>query len=221
MNLVHTASLARWFGRDVLCRVEGVSDRFALTFDDGPSPANTPRLLDVLARHRARATFFVLARHARRHPALVRRLHEAGHELGVHGRDHVPPAFLPAGWLRRQVADTASAIRDACGQQPGCYRAPFGMLRRTQARYVRQLGLVPVLGDIYPEDPHVNDAERIAAMVLKRLRPGSIVILHDSSVFGDASRAPTIEAVDRMLAAASARGLAAVSVRELTGTAAG
>jgi peptidoglycan/xylan/chitin deacetylase (PgdA/CDA1 family) len=85
MNLVHTSWLARLLGRETVCRVDGVEDRFALTFDDGPSPTNTPRLLDVLARHGARATFFVLSRHARRHAAVLRRLHDAGHEIGLHG----------------------------------------------------------------------------------------------------------------------------------------
>jgi peptidoglycan/xylan/chitin deacetylase (PgdA/CDA1 family) len=215
MNLVHSSWLGRWFGRDVVCRVEGIHDRFALTFDDGPSPTQTPRVLEVLARHNARATFFMLAPHARRHAALVRAVHEAGHEIGVHGRDHVPPVLLTPGQLRRQIDDTAAAVRDACGERPGCYRAPFGMLRRSQARFVRQLGYVPVLGDIYPEDPHEPRADRIAGTTLRRLRPGSIVILHDSSVFGDASRSRTIEAVDRILAASAVAGLRAVSVRDM------
>lgn len=215
MNLVHSPWLARWFGSDVRCRFEHVEGRFALTFDDGPSPTATPRLLDVLARHGASATFFVLEPHARRHAAIVRRAHEAGHELGVHARDHLPPALMPRALLRRQIEETAGAIEDACGERAVSYRAPFGMLRRSQARWVRSLGYFPVLGDVYPEDPHVNDAARIAGETLRRLRAGSIVILHDASVFGDASRSPTLEAVDLILDAAARMGLRAVSVREL------
>lgn len=215
MNLVHTPWAARWLGPDVTCRVEGADGAFALTFDDGPSPTNTPRLLEVLARHGALATFFVLAGHARRHGAIVRRAHEAGHEIGIHALDHVPPALMPRALLLRQLEATAAAIADACGERPGCYRAPFGMLRRTQARWVKALGYAPVLGDVYPEDPHVGDPARIADETLRRLRPGSIVILHDSSVFGDAPRGPTLEAVDAILAATARLGLRAVPVRDL------
>lgn len=215
MNLVHAGWLPRWLGPDVACRAEGVTGRFALTFDDGPSPTNTPRLLDVLARHGARATFFVLEGHARRHPAIVRRAHEAGHEIGVHARDHLPPALMPRALLRRQLEATAAAIHEACGRRPGAYRAPFGMLRRSQARWVKALGFTPVLGDVYPEDPHESDPARIADATLRRLRAGSIVILHDASVLGDGSRAPTIEAVDLILAAAARMGLRSVPAREL------
>ena len=217
MNLVHSSWLARLLGQETVCRVEGVSDRFALTFDDGPSPTNTPRFLDLLARHGARATFFVLSRHARRHAEVVRQAHDAGHEIGLHGRDHFPPALLPGVALRYQVADALAAVAEACGHQPACYRAPFGWLMRRQAREVRKLGLVPVLGDIYPEDPHDKDPARIARVTLARLRPGSIVILHDSSVFGDAPRHATLAAVERILAASAEKGLKAVSVRELLG----
>ena len=217
MNLIHTPWPARWLGPDVTCRAEGEGGRFALTFDDGPSPTNTPRLLDVLARHGARATFFVLAAHARRHAAIVRRAHEAGHEIGIHARDHLPPALMPRALLRRQLEETAAVIADACGERPRCYRAPFGLLRRSQARWVRELGYAPVLGDVYPEDPHVREPALIAGETLRRLRAGSIVILHDSSVFRDAPRGPTIEAVELILGASARLGLRAVRVCELLG----
>jgi len=215
MNLVHTGWLSHWLGPDVVCRVEGANGRFALTFDDGPSPMNTPRLLDVLARHGARATFFVLAGHVRRHPAIVRRANSAGHEIGVHALDHLPPALMPRTLLRRQLEATAAAVHDACGHRPGAYRAPFGLLRRSQARWVKELGFTPVLGDVYPEDPHERDPARIADATLRRLRAGSIVILHDSNVLGDGSRSPTLAAVDAVLAAGARMDLRSVPVREL------
>jgi peptidoglycan/xylan/chitin deacetylase (PgdA/CDA1 family) len=203
------------------CRVEGVPDRFALTFDDGPSPRNTPRLLEVLARLGVRATFFVLAGHARRHADIVRATHDAGHELGIHGRTHLPPLLFPGRLLAAELETTAQAIEAACGVRPRRYRAPFGLLSAGQARVARALGFETVLGDVYPEDPHVHDDREIARRALARIGPGSILILHDASVYGDASRSPTIEATERIVAEASRRGLHAVTVAELVSRASG
>jgi peptidoglycan/xylan/chitin deacetylase (PgdA/CDA1 family) len=197
------------------CRVEGAPDRFALTFDDGPSARNTPRLLEVLARLGVRATFFVLADHALRHPELVRATHDAGHELGIHGRIHLPPILFPERMLAGEVEITARAVEAACGVRPGRYRAPFGLLGVGQARALRAMGFDVVLGDVYPEDPHLHDGHEIARRALARIVAGSILVLHDASVFGDASRSPTIAAVERIVDETSRRGLRAVSVDEL------
>lgn len=215
MSILDSARVQRWLARFQLCRVEGVAARFALSFDDGPSPRNTPALLDTLARLHARATFFVLAARARRHADLVRRAHEEGHEIGIHGREHLPPLLLPPPLFAQQFHATAAAVEAACGVRPRRYRAPFGWLTPVQARQARTWGFEPVLGDVYPDDPHVKIGSVIAERTLAKLAPGSIVILHDSSVLGDASRSPTIEAVERVVVAARARGLAAVSVGEL------
>src|SRR5439155_405613 len=104
-----------WVRRHLLCRVEGVTDRFALTFDDGPSARTTPYVLDLLARHGARATFFVLGRHVRQHPHLVRRAVEEGHEVGLHGHAHLPLFFLSGTASGLHFETAVSAIWDAAG----------------------------------------------------------------------------------------------------------
>ena len=216
MNLLHLPRFQRWVRRHQLCRVEGVEDRFALTFDDGPSLTNTPIMMDTLARHAAHATFFVLSHHVRRHPAIVRRLVDEGHEVGMHGHHHLPPALLPRPLLRHHFRRSEAAIVDAAGVPPRFYRAPFGLLTPGQARLVRSWGYQPVLGDVYPEDAARPGVECIAARALARLTPGSILILHDSSVFGDVGRQQTIAAVKVILSAMAARGIRAVTLRELT-----
>jgi len=215
VNLFNSERVQTWASKHVRCRVEGVPDRFSLSFDDGPSPRYTPQVMETLARFGARATFFVLAGRAGRSPELIRRQHEAGHEVGAHGRVHLPPPLFTTGWLEAEIGAAAAAVEAACGVRPRRYRAPFGFLTPEQARRVRAWGYEPVLGDDYPDDPLQKDPALIAERALARLRPGSIVILHDSSVFGDASRAPTIEAVERILIAAEARGLRSVSIEEL------
>jgi peptidoglycan/xylan/chitin deacetylase (PgdA/CDA1 family) len=199
----------------VISRVEGAGDRFAITFDDGPSPRWTPRLLDVLARAGARATFFPLAPNLRRHPELARRALAEGHELGVHGEWHLPPPLLPWAMLEREIDCGLAAVAALPGPRPALYRPAFGVLRRGQSARVRKLGLWPVLGDVYPRDVERPGVERIVGRVWETLRAGSILILHDASGIGDFDRSQSVAAAERIIAEAGARGLRAVSVSEL------
>ena len=213
--LLHRPDVQRWLGGHLLCSVAGAGPRFALTFDDGPSPRNTPGLLDVLARHGARATFFLLADRVRRHRELVRRIVAEGHDAALHGSLHVPPWLLPRALLLRDLDQAARAVRDACGVTPRHYRAPFGLLFPPQAAWVRGRGLTPVLGDNCPRDWSLRESATIAQRAIERLTPGSIVILHDSSALADPDRGPTVRAVDAILAEAAARSLRSVTVAEL------
>ena len=215
MTLLHAASVQRWLRGHLLCHVADAGPRFALTFDDGPSPRNTPRLLEVLARHGARATFFVMRSRLRSHAELGRRLLAEGHEIGVHGDWHLPPWALPPRWLRAEIARSVAAARDTLNITPRHYRAPFGLLLPHQARTVRSQGLVPVLGDVYPRDHSFRNAEPIVQCVLGRLQEGSIVILHDSSAAFDGDRSATIAAVGTILETTARRGLSAVTLREM------
>ena len=219
MSILHTRQFSGWARRHLLCRVEGVDDRFALTFDDGPNPRSTPAILDLLARHDARATFFMLGGNVRRHPGLARRVIEEGHEAAVHGVTHWPVPLLLPGGIREQVLRCAEEIERATGEKPVHYRPPFGFMSPGQARFVRNLGFQPVLGDVYPEDAHRPGAARIVRRVLARLRAGSILILHDGSPLGPADRSQTVEALDIILTEAARSGWRATSVSHLPGTA--
>jgi peptidoglycan/xylan/chitin deacetylase (PgdA/CDA1 family) len=192
-----------------------VSDRFAVTFDDGPNPRATGRLLDVLAHYGARATFFMLGHAVRRYPALVRRVVAEGHEAAVHGDHHAPLAFQPPWAIRNGIRRCAASIEAASGARARFYRPPFGFMMPGQAHYVRACGYESVLGDVYPEDPQSPGTERILSRVLPRLRGGSILILHDGSPVGPADRGQTIEALDGILSAMESRGLTATSVGAL------
>lgn len=218
MSLLHDPRVKRRLADYLLCEVPAAGPRFALTFDDGPSARNTGRLLDVLERHRARATFFMLAGRARRHLELVRRVMSAGHEVGVHGSLHVPAWSLPRPWFDHEVARALAAVSDVTGRRPIHYRAPFGLLFPAQARWARAQGLTAVLGSIYPKDHALRSPQEIARRVLVRLVPGAIVILHDSSALGDPDRGATIAAVDEILNEAGRRGLEAVTVQEMAGS---
>jgi len=215
MTLLHHPRFAGWARGHLVCRVEGVSDRFALTFDDGPNPNATPAILDLLARHGARATFFTLAPNVRRERSLVRRMVDEGHEVAVHGDLHWPLPLLPPAGIRREVQRSIAAVMSAGAGAPRFYRPPFGFMMPGQAAFVRRLGVEPVLGDVYPEDPHRPGVERIVQRVSSRLSGGSILILHDGSPLGPVDRGQTIAALEPILGHAAQSGLCAVTVGTL------
>lgn len=215
MSLLHTRQFSGWARGHLLCRVEGVTDRFAITFDDGPNPRATGSLLNLLTRHGARGTFFMLGQNIRRHEDLARRVALEGNEPAVHGDTHWPLPLLLPGGIRAQVIRCAEEIETVTGARPVYYRPPFGFMSPGQARFVRNLGYEPVLGNIYPEDPHRPGVARIVRRVLPRLRAGSILILHDGSPLGPADRSQTVEALDIILTEAARRGLRGTTVSEL------
>jgi peptidoglycan/xylan/chitin deacetylase (PgdA/CDA1 family) len=195
--------------------VDDVTDRVALTFDDGPSAAWTPRVLDVLARHAAHATFFTLAHQVDRRPELARRMVAEGHEVALHGDLHWPLPLLTAAMLRREIERSAQAVARAAGVAARHYRPPFGFMLPSQARLAARLGYVSVLGDVYPEDAQRPGTARIVARTLPRLRPGSVLILHDGSPLGEPDRGQTCEALEIILEHMRTSGLRGVSVAEL------
>ena len=195
--------------------MDEVDDRVALTFDDGPSRHDTARVLDLLAHHDAKATFFTLAHKVDRRPELVRRMVAEGHEVAIHGDWHLPPPMLPTPLLRREIERSALAVKRAAGVTARHYRPPFGLMLPAQADLVRALGYTSVLGDVYPEDAYQPGVRRIVERVLSRLCAGSILILHDGSALGELSRAQTVESLGIILEHMRSRALRGVSVEGL------
>ena len=215
MTLLHEPRVSGWLRGHLVCRIDGVADQVALTFDDGPSAAYTPRVLDLLGEHGAHATFFTVAQNARRHPDLIRRMVAEGHEVAIHGELHLPLMMMPPWLIRREIRRSADAVMRAASVTARHYRPPFGLMLPSQARYVRALGYTSVLGDVYPEDAYQPPVERIVERVTRRLTAGSILILHDGSPIGTPSRARTVQALAIILRHMAARALRGVSVEHL------
>jgi peptidoglycan/xylan/chitin deacetylase (PgdA/CDA1 family) len=173
-----------------------------LTFDDGPAPAWTPRVLELLARYRARATFFVLGRSAAAHPELVRQEFAAGHGVGNHTWSHRRLTGLRGAQLAAEVSATSAAIQRITGAPVRCLRPPFAAVDAASADRVRALGLRLVLWDVDPDDWLRPGARTIAGRVLGRVRPGDVVLMHD----GGGDRSQTMAALEQVLATLSARG---------------
>ena len=149
----------------------------ALTFDDGPDPEHTPRLLELLARHGAKATFFMVGARAARHPELVARVAAEGHEIGNHGWDHPSLPGLPSAAVAGQLERTRAVLAPH-GQ--ALMRPPYGHQDLRTHRIARRLGYRPVFWSITGEDWRGHDAATIAGHILERAAPGAIVLLHDS-----------------------------------------
>jgi len=150
-----------------------------LTFDDGPEPGGTDRVLPALAEAGATATFFVLMTRVRKYPSLLAEVVAAGHEVALHGVDHrALPTLTPEDVARRMRSGKAE-LEDAIGQEVRWVRPPYGRQRWHDWRAARAAGLLPVLwGPTTWDWKDVPAAERIAK-ALEGLRPGAIVLAHD------------------------------------------
>lgn len=151
-----------------------------LTFDDGPDPVQTPRVLDILASFPVHATFFVLGEACERDPECVARLAEAGHQLGVHAYSHRHPWRLGSQEAQAEVQRGFEAIRAATGRAPRVFRPPFGRLRPAMARTARELGLTTIMWSRSAVDWGPWGTTGGIARRLARTRPGDIVLMHDA-----------------------------------------
>jgi peptidoglycan/xylan/chitin deacetylase (PgdA/CDA1 family) len=176
--------------------------RVALTFDDGPD-VYTPQILEVLRAYNVRATFFIMGKKAAAHPALVRAVVAGGHLAENHSWDHPHMADLDAAAVRRQLADTTTAIMRAGAPRPRLFRPPFGNTDGVVDAQARALGLRVVRWSVDTNDWRGRRPADIAATVLAQAVPGSVVLLHD----GVANSAATIQALPAIITGLRARGL--------------
>lgn len=214
-TLLDLREVRSFLRRKLLVSVETEESLLALTFDDGPDPRNTPRLLDLLDGKGIPATFFLLGRNARRHPDLVRRMWDEGHEIGNHGYYHIPMTLLPDPLLIRHVKATGEVIAGLTGFYPRFLRPPLGWFSSRVLLAVEDLGYQPVIGNIHPRDSARPGAGVIVTRVLDRADKGSIVILHDGGQWPKNDRRQTIEAVDRITDVLGEKGYGFVRLSDL------
>ncbi len=166
-----------------LLLVHGRADRaeVCLTFDDGPHPEHTPRLLDVLQDLQVRATFFVIGRHAERHPHLIRRLAAEGHLVGHHSFTHSDPAQTSARQLIEEVRQTRALLAEILGAQSRWFRPPHGKLTAAKLWTLCRHGQTVVLWNADPKDYACPAAADVRRWFQQRpLRGGDLLLLHDT-----------------------------------------
>jgi peptidoglycan/xylan/chitin deacetylase (PgdA/CDA1 family) len=210
------APTGQWFGRTFTGLDTGARE-IALTYDDGPNDPCTLRLLEVLARHHARATFFLIGRFVQQRPDIVRDIVKAGHAIGNHTYTHPALVFRGSGETQSEIQRCQQAIFDACGVQANIFRPPFGSRRPGTFAIVRELGLEPIMWNATGYDWDAPPAEKIVQNVSRKMHGGAVVLLHDGShlaMGGD--RAQTIIASDQLLARYKSAGYSFVAIPEMT-----
>jgi len=178
----------------------------ALTFDDGPNPTWTPRLLDLLARREVRATFFLVGNYAQAQPSLVQQIVAAGHLIGNHAWSHLNLALAPASRIEEQLSRTSQTLAQITGSPVCFFRPPFGARRPEVLRIAKKLGLEPVLWNAMTSDWKNPSADSISARLQQKIdrlyRRGRAanIVLHDGSHLEfAANRAPSIAATAQLI----------------------
>lgn len=170
-----------------------------LTFDDGPSPVWTPRILDTLHRNDATATFFMLHEFIKGHPDVVRQVHDAGHEIGVHGGDHTDMTTLEAAQLAGILSTTRHAITEITGVSPTRMRPPYGRLDAPVLWAAHQAGL----DEVVLWSHRTGGSRQEAQAALDHASSGMIILSHDGrSSVNDAE----LDAIGWLLPQLRARG---------------
>jgi peptidoglycan/xylan/chitin deacetylase (PgdA/CDA1 family) len=184
-----------------------------LTFDDGPDPAGTPELLDVLKSLGIKACFFPVGKKTREHPEIVNRIDEEGHVLGNHSFSHAWwTNFLISGALDREIQRSQDALAGAVGKVPAYFRPPMGLTNPHLSGNLKKRRLTVIGWDIRPFDTRRPD-DRVLEKVLKKIRNGSIILLHDDRK-GAGEWAPFMRALATGI---KARGFSIVGLEELVG----
>jgi peptidoglycan/xylan/chitin deacetylase (PgdA/CDA1 family) len=160
-------------------RVKTSEKIVALTYDDGPRLPTTEGLLDVLKRHNASATFFLVGKRAEKNPELVKKIYGAGHELGNHTYSHDLLIFKSSKFVRNQIQKTDNIIR-ACGYDREIhFRSPHGMKLFTDSWALKKMKRKNVLFDVVAWDWTSPGVQEIVDNVMKDVKPGSIILMHD------------------------------------------
>jgi peptidoglycan/xylan/chitin deacetylase (PgdA/CDA1 family) len=183
----------------------------AMTFDDGPSAKLTPKLLDLLAAHHIKVTFFLIGENATEHPEIVAREAREGHEVANHSWSHPNLAKMSDEGVRSQLRRTDDVILSATGTRPTLFRPPYGSITARQKRWINQeFGYKIVLWDVDPLDWRRPGPNVVCNRIVKNTRAGSIILAHDI-------HPGTIDAMPCVFSQLEAKGFKFVTVSELIG----
>ena len=189
----------------------------AITFDDGPHPVFTPQILDILAKHNAKATFFVAGNKVERFPEVLKRTAKEGHEIANHTYSHIYSGKISSEKLTNELEKTDVIIQNLIGKKPALYRPVGGLYNNNIIHTAIKNGKIVVLWS-WNQDPHdwkSPPASKIASYIKKGLSPGDIILLHDWYGTEDSTISQTVNALDDVLTYLDENGYRCVTVTQL------
>ena len=190
----------------------------ALTFDDGPSPIWTPKILDELKKANIKATFFMLGEHVAKYPEVARRVAEEGHEIGNHTYDHHVLLYYKLEELEKEIKDTERIIQKVTGKTTRYFRPPKAWLTAQEKKKINELGYKVILWSLNSKDWVTFDDKYIVKYIVRHIKSGDIILFHDSGgVFGTegGDRYETVKTIPRLVEALTKKGYRFVTISEL------
>lgn len=190
----------------------------ALTFDDGPSAEWTPKILDALKKSGTKATFFMLGKHVEEYPDVARRVSQEGHDIGIHSYNHNNFIYYNKDQVKEDIQHTERIIKNATGKTTKLFRPPKGWLSKREKKKIREFGYEVVLWSLNSKDWVTFDDKYMVKYILKHVRPGDIILFHDSggalsTEGGD--RHETVLTIPRLIEKLKEKGYRFVTVSEL------
>jgi peptidoglycan/xylan/chitin deacetylase (PgdA/CDA1 family) len=189
--------------------------QLALTYDDGPTEVDTLNLLEVLDRHEAKATFFMLGRNVKARPEIAQAVAAAGHAIGNHTYNHPNLVFCSPSRIREELDQCERVLTDTVGEHSPLFRPPFGARRPDVIQLVREAGLIPVMWTVTAFDWSAKSSAEIEDHVHRHVKGGEIILMHDGDFAGLADRSLTVAATGHLIRRYQDRGFSFVSIPEM------
>ena len=204
---------------DIVRRVRTSENLVALTFDDGPNPAYTPQILDLLKEYDVQAAFFLVGKHVKQYPEIVKRIYNDGHDIGNHTYNHINAPTTPAASLSSELLTTNIEIMKIIGEHPQYVRPARGMYDARFRRLAELMGMHMVLWSLSSQDWKASTTpEKMTSRILKEVRPGDILLFHDGGSLirsEGASRQRTVDALGEIIEGLRSAGYRIVPLSRL------